>query len=209
VGGDQISAGLTSYQAVPALSTAGQATFTASVASDENSISWTLNYSQLQGVPTQAHIHLGQPGINGGIAVFLCSNLGNGPVGTLACPTSPGQVSGTIHAADVAGPSAQGIAVGELGELIDALDAGATYVDVHTDAFTSGEVRAQLKPPPGPQGPQGAQGVQGATGPAGTAGESGDNAKVKCKVVAPKKVKCKVKLRKPASAQAVQRILED
>ncbi len=56
----------------------------------------------------QAHIHVGQSGVNGGIAVFLCSNLGNGPAGTQACPPSPATVSGIADADDVLAVAAQG-----------------------------------------------------------------------------------------------------
>ncbi len=203
VGGDQISARLTGYQVAPAVSSTGQGTFNASVSGDESSVSWTLDYSDLEGAVQQAHIHFGQQGVTSAISVFLCTNLGNGPAGTQPCPAPPAHIAGTITAADVTNlANAQGISAGQLGELIDALDAGVTYVDVHTTKWPSGELRAQLKPPPGapgptgPAGPQGETGQSGATGPAGATGpkgEPGPTGKVKCKVKSPKKVKCKVK----------------
>jgi glucose-1-phosphate thymidylyltransferase len=68
----------------------------------------------------QAHIHFGQPGVNGGIVTLLCTNLGNGPAGTPLCPAS-GTVTGTISAATVVGAAAaQRIAAGELAEVIRA-----------------------------------------------------------------------------------------
>ena len=91
----------------------------------------------------QAHIHFGQFAVNGGISVFLCSNLGNGPVGTPECPDS-GTVKGTLTAADVVGPAAQGIDPGEFDELVAAIKAGIAYVNVHTDKFEGGEIRGQL-----------------------------------------------------------------
>jgi hypothetical protein len=33
-------------------------------------------------------------GTNGGIAVFLCANLGNGPAGTQLCPAPPAMRAG-------------------------------------------------------------------------------------------------------------------
>ena len=94
----------------------------------------------------QAHIHLGQRAQSGGIAVFLCTNLANGPAGTQACPAPPATITGTITPADVIGPAAQGIAAGEFGELTDAIRAGVTYVNVHSSLYPGGEIRAQLEP---------------------------------------------------------------
>ena len=201
VGGDQISVRLTGYEETPsAVSSTGQGTFNASVAGDESSVSWTLNYSDLEGAVQQAHVHFGQQGVTGPISVFLCTNLGNGPAGTQPCPAPPAQITGTFTAVDVTNlANERGISAGELDELIDALDAGMTYVDIHSARWPGGELRAQLKPPPGapgpagatgPAGPQGEPGQSGATGPAGATGPTG---KVKCKVKSPKKVKCKVK----------------
>lgn len=91
-----------------------------------------------------AHLHLGAPGVNGGIIVFLCSNLPNPPADVPACPQQGGNVSGTLTAASVVGPADQGIAPGEFQKLIDALNSGAVYANVHTDQFPEGEVRGQL-----------------------------------------------------------------
>ena len=45
----------------------------------------------------QAHIHFAQRGVNGGITVFLCTNLGNGPTGIRGArrllPRLPGRTS--------------------------------------------------------------------------------------------------------------------
>src|SRR5215471_7239381 len=54
---------------------------------------FTLTYSDvgttapLTGTVTQAHIHFGKRRDSGGVMVFFCSNLGNGPSGTPTCPT--------------------------------------------------------------------------------------------------------------------------
>ena len=93
---------------------------------------------------TQAHIHFGSPSQVGGISVFLCTNLGNGPAGTQACPPAPATVSGTITPTDVIGPGAQGLGAGQFDELIAAIRAGSTYVNVHSTLYPVGEIRAQL-----------------------------------------------------------------
>ena len=77
--------------------------------------------------------------------MFLCSNLGNGPPGTQACPPNGGTISGAIRPANIgAGAAGQGIAAGEFDEFLQAIKVGATYVNVHTTGYPGGEIRAQL-----------------------------------------------------------------
>ena len=92
----------------------------------------------------QAHIHLGGRHQSGGIAVFLCTNLGNSPQPSQPCPPSPGTVTGTFGPTDVIGPAGQGIDPGQFGELFDAVRAGVTYANVHSTEYPGGEIRAQL-----------------------------------------------------------------
>ena len=137
---------LRAFEEVPAISSPGDGQFTARINGSGTSLSYQLSYRNLLGNVTQSHIHLAQRGVNGGIMIFLCSNLGNGPAGTQACPPSPGSISGTIEADDVvAAAAAQGIAAGELGEAIRAMRNGVTYVNVHSDIFPGGEIRGQLR----------------------------------------------------------------
>lgn len=140
-----IKAILESYQEVPAVSGVGDGEFTARINGNQ-SVDWELTYTDMESDVTQAHIHFGQRGVNGGISVFFCSNLGNGPAGTQACPPNGGTISGTFDADDVIGPSSQGIAAGEFDELLQAIRAGATYVNVHTVLRPGGEVRSQIDP---------------------------------------------------------------
>src|SRR5499426_3335847 len=135
----KISEFLVGYNEVPSVSTTGNGVFNARISNDESRIDWELSYSDLQGAVQQSHIHFGQKGITGGITVFLCTNLGNGPAGTQPCPAPPATISGTITAADVspnipatAAARAQGLNTGELDQLIRAIRAGSTYVNVHS-----------------------------------------------------------------------------
>jgi hypothetical protein len=137
----RFAASLDGYAEVPlSLSVAGTGSFTAQVAPDEASISYTLSYTGLTGPASAAHIHFGEAWVAGGVSAFLC-----GGGGKPACPGDSGTVSGTIVAADVIGPVPQGIGAGELGELLAAMRAGATYVNVHTTAFPGGEIRGQIQ----------------------------------------------------------------
>jgi len=144
-GPKEIREALTGYQEDPlALSTSGGGEFRARIADNEQSISYELSYRDLEGAVTQSHIHLGRPSASGGIITFLCTNLGNGPAGTQACPAAPATISGTIRPADVIGPAGQGITAGQFAELVQAIRAGATYVNVHSSLYPGGEIRAQL-----------------------------------------------------------------
>lgn len=136
---------LSGYQEVPALSTPGGGQFRATINRAETEIAYELTFGNLESDATQAHIHFENATNNGPIVVFLCTNLGNGPVGTQGCPAAGGTITGTIRAADVgAGAAGAGIAAGELDEFIAALRSGATYVNVHSMDRPGGEIRAQL-----------------------------------------------------------------
>lgn len=147
----KISEFLTGYQEVPSVSTTGNGEFNARISNDGSQIDWELTYSDLEGAVQQAHIHIGNVGVNGGITVFLCTNLGNGPAGTQPCPAPPATISGTIVAADVSpnipatqAARNQGLNTGEIDELIKAIRAGATYVNVHSTTWPGGEIRSQI-----------------------------------------------------------------
>ena len=81
------------------------------------------------GVVTAVHIHVSGPGVNGGVAAFLCCGGGLDP-----CPPPPAIVTGRIEAANVLGPADQGIDEGDetaFEELVRLIRAGYTYVNVH------------------------------------------------------------------------------
>ncbi|WP_186763486.1 CHRD domain-containing protein [Lentzea tibetensis] len=126
------------------LSTTGTGQFRARVDETKQEITYRLSYSALEGAVTQAHLHLGGSAQSGQIIVFLCTNAGNGPAGTQACPAAPATVTGTLKATDVIGPAPQGIAAGEFAEVARAIRAGAVYVNVHSAKYPAGEIRAQL-----------------------------------------------------------------
>jgi CHRD domain len=136
---------LTGFEEVPALSTPGVGDLQTSISRSRDEIRYRLTFSDLETDATQAHIHFENATNNGPIVVFLCTNLGNGPAGTQACPAAGGTVRGTITPADIgAGAAAQGLAAGEFDEFVRAIRAGATYVNVHSVGRPGGEVRAQL-----------------------------------------------------------------
>ena len=110
-----------------------------------STIAYDLSYRTLNGDITQAHIHIGQNDNTGGIAAFLCSNVGGGGPGTPACPPDPGQVAGVLDADDVVDTAAaQGVGPGEIGNLIRAIRAGLVYVNVHSSTSPVGEIRGDV-----------------------------------------------------------------
>jgi hypothetical protein len=143
--GNSLREELSGYNETPlSLSTTGNGRFRAHVDERGQTISYELSYSDLEGSVLQAHIHIGSVSQTGGISVFLCTNLGNGPAGTQVCPPAPATITGTITPADVIGPGGQGVTAGQFDELIAAIRAGFTYVNVHSSLYPGGEIRAQL-----------------------------------------------------------------
>jgi hypothetical protein len=142
------SATLSGFDEYPStLSTTGRGSFRARISADQTRVDWTLRYQDLEAAIRQAHIHFGDVHTQGGISVFLCTNLGNGPAGTQGCPTtSPATVTGSFMAADVIGPAGQGIGPAEFAELLRAIRARRTYANVHSDLYPGGEVRGQILP---------------------------------------------------------------
>ena len=129
------------------VSSTGSGALRIRVSHDESSFEYKLTYEDLEGVVTQAHIHLGQKSVNGGIVVWLCGTASlPGPAGTPTCPgASSGEVSGIVHAANVVAVTTQGIAAGDFAEVLSAIREGVAYANVHTDRSPGGEIRGQIR----------------------------------------------------------------
>jgi hypothetical protein len=136
--GSEFHATLIGYNEVPSLNTPGHAKLALTVT--DTTITFKLDYADLTGPPAAAHIHVGQPGVNGGVSVFFC-----GGGGKPACPAAnSGTVTGSIAAADVGAIVAQGFVAGDIAPVIAALRAGFTYANMHTAKFPGGEIRGQI-----------------------------------------------------------------
>jgi Cu/Zn superoxide dismutase len=94
-------------------------TFTATVTKSGTTgrLAWRLRFSGLTGRALAAHIHIGQRGRAGPVAVPLCGPCRNGARGT-------------------ANVTAAGLA---------ALERGRAYVNVHTKKNAAGEIRGQIR----------------------------------------------------------------
>lgn len=142
-GATTFSTSMSGFQETPPILSNGSGTFHATVRG--NTLVYTETFTGLTSPVTQSHIHFGERAVAGNIFAFLCTNLGNGPVGTPACPATGGTVTGTLTAADVRAVPSQNITAGEFAELLRILRSGDGYVNVHTVNFPAGEIRGQVR----------------------------------------------------------------
>jgi hypothetical protein len=128
---------MTGDEEVPPVATSATGSATFEVSQDGNSISFEVTLVNLSNT-TMAHIHLAGAGVNGPVVAWLYPD--SPPAQLIAGSFSGVLSSGTITAGDLVGPlEGHGIDV-----LIDAMIAGDTYVNVHTEAFPAGEIRGQI-----------------------------------------------------------------
>lgn len=137
---ERVHARLDGSQEVPATMSEGEGEFRAFVKESAQTIEYRLSYEDLDGEATFSHIHIGQPGANGGVSAFLC-----GGGGKPACPPAGGTVRGTITPEDVVGPAGQRVLAGDFERLVRAIRKGLAYVNVHTTLVPGGEIRGAIK----------------------------------------------------------------
>jgi CHRD domain len=99
-----------------------------------------------------AHIHMAPPGVNGGIVVWLYPSTAVSPN-----PPGGGRLDGVIATGSITAANLQGALAGQsLSDLVAAIKAGNTYVNVHTSDgveppdtgpgdFPGGEIRGQVE----------------------------------------------------------------
>lgn len=137
---------LSGFKEVPAaIFSPGSGTLYLKLDKQAGTLEYTLSYSGLTSPATQAHIHFGKKHVAGGIMAFFCSNLGNAPAGTPACPPNDATVSGTINANGIVGPQQQNVAPGDFDALVAALFSKTSYANVHTTNFPAGEIRGEIR----------------------------------------------------------------
>ncbi|HSK15264.1 MAG TPA: CHRD domain-containing protein [Gaiellaceae bacterium] len=113
----------------------GQAVF--QLSQDGESLSYRLIVANIENV-TQAHIHLAPPGSNGGVVAWLYPSAP--PAMLIPGRTDGNLATGTITAANLVGA----LAGQPLSALLEQLEAGNAYVNVHTSQFPGGEVRGNF-----------------------------------------------------------------
>jgi hypothetical protein len=116
--------------------------------SQQSTLDYQLSISDLNGVVSGAHIHKGSVGTNGPVVANL--KTGNTFAGASASFSGTGggststSVSGTITTADLKGP----LAGKQITDLIQLIEDGKAYVNVHTHENSNGEIRGQLRTSP-------------------------------------------------------------
>jgi hypothetical protein len=138
-------ANLSGFNEVPPIVSNGTGTVALVLDANLQSVNYSLTYSGLGASVAQGHLKFGQEGVSGGVIAFLCTNLGNGPPGTPACPSPSGTVTGTLTPASIIGPVAQNIAAGDFTSLVKVLNSERAYVNVSTSQFPAGELRGPLR----------------------------------------------------------------
>jgi hypothetical protein len=146
---------LLGVQEVPVVSTTGSGTFRAEISRDGDEIEYTLTFRNLEGDVRQSHIHIAPPQNTGNIVLWLCQTAANpAPAGTnppqcfnTLAGESPrsNTVSGVLRASDVIPQASNGIAANELEEVLQLINAGKTYVNVHSAFIPAGEIRSQIE----------------------------------------------------------------
>lgn len=107
------------------------------LSNDGTALEYTLVVNNL--VDTlQSHIHIAPEGVNGPVVVFLYPE-GGPPPQLIEGKFSGKLASGTITEDDIV------LAGVTFDELIEAMQTGNAYVNVHTTAFPGGEIRGQIR----------------------------------------------------------------
>jgi hypothetical protein len=139
--GDSFSASLSGAEEVPPVTTPATGTATFEVLGDQ--INYTVSVTNLTNAVV-SHIHIAPDGENGPVRLNLC-----GTSDTPACATGTGVLIAGSNGVTVGTPAIT------FDELVEAMRAGNTYVNVHTDNGTpppntgagdtqSGEIRGQI-----------------------------------------------------------------
>ena len=123
---------------VPLTLSAARGRLSLTVNDTDTSVHFVLEYAGLLTTVAAAHIHVGQPDVNGGVTVFFC-----GGGGRPACPAE-GTVEGDFTANDVLALTSQQLELHNLAKLLAAIRAGKTYGNVHTLTSPGGEIRGQI-----------------------------------------------------------------
>lgn len=136
-GSNRYRAHLNGRQEVPPADTRAQGQAIFRLSADGTSLYFKLILANIENV-RMAHIHLAPIGANGSVVVWLCPSA---PPAQLI----PGRFNGVLAEGVITEANLVGALAGQpLSALIEQIQAGNAYVNVHTDQFPGGEVRGQI-----------------------------------------------------------------
>jgi CHRD domain len=129
---------LTGAEETPGVETAAMGHVRFDLSQDGKSLHYKLMVQNLQDI-TMAHIHLGPAGKEGPVAVWLYP-------ATPPPALKPGKFSGVLAEGDITAANLAGPLKGKpLSALVQDIQKGQAYVNVHTKEHPGGELRGQLK----------------------------------------------------------------
>lgn len=133
----QFTATLQGAQEVPPVTTSASGEITLTLNTDHTQLHYTLTVQNIENV-TMAHLHLGAAGTNGDHVAWLYPSAP--PPKVMQGKFSGKLAEGTLTVANLVGP----LRGKPFSDLVQDLQAGKLYVNVHTSAHPSGELRGQL-----------------------------------------------------------------
>ena len=139
-GGTRGAAQMSGLDQAPSVLSNGSGRAHMIVADDWTEIQYRVTYES-ESEALEVLVHFGQPNVNGGVAAVLWSSLDGI---SIPCPGRAGTVEGVLTSINTEALEAQGIDLGEIEKLAEALMRGITYVNVHTERIPSGELRGQI-----------------------------------------------------------------
>ena len=119
----------------------GVADFQLSTGDDGEEIGYSVNLTGFNDI-VGAHIHSGSEGENGPIVVTLSDGA------EAEDDSDEIQLTGDITADSLEGP----LEDSELADLVDSMNNGSTYVNVHTEVYPDGAIRGQIGSDESPDG---------------------------------------------------------
>ncbi len=129
---------LSGDESVPRVNSQGTGFASFGLAQGGNTLEYALFVTNIQNVQ-MAHIHIAPAGQNGPVAVWLYPSAP--PARLIAGAVSGFIGQGTITQANFMGP----LAGQPFSALINALNNGTAYVNVHTNQAPAGEIRGQIR----------------------------------------------------------------
>lgn len=133
----EFSANLTGDSEVPPVTTNATGTADFELNDDGDEMSYDIEVEDIEGV-LFSHIHQGSDSENGPIVVTLFN---------ASEPTD--EVDGTLESGDFAAEDFEGPLQGQnMTDLVDAIEGGQAYVNVHTEANPPGEIRGTIEVAP-------------------------------------------------------------